>query len=262
MSERSAGRELLGLAERAARAAGKLLLERFGHVRGVATKSSPTDLVSDADRDSETVVLDMIQSTRPDDGILSEEGGRESSKTGLRWIVDPLDGTTNYLFGLPMWAVSIAVADPDELLAGVVFDPSRAELFAALRGAGATLNGNPIGVSDRDELATALIGTGFAYDAESREVQAERMPRVLPLVRDIRRAGSAALDLSWVACGRLDGFFEAPMKPWDRAAGELLVKEAGGIVTPLSPPFGDDEGVIAAGPALHGSLRSLVQPHG
>jgi myo-inositol-1(or 4)-monophosphatase len=262
MSERDTGLELLELAERAARAAGELLLERFGHVRGVATKSSPTDLVSDADRDSEALVLDLIQSARPDDGILSEEGGRESSRSGLRWIIDPLDGTTNYLFGLPVWAVAIAVADPDGLLLGVVFDPSRSELFAALRGAGATLNGGPISVSDRNDLATALIGTGFAYDAESRRVQAERMPHVLPVVRDIRRAGSAALDLSWVACGRLDGFFEAPMKPWDRSAGALLVREAGGIVTPLPPPFGEDEGVIAAGSTLHSSLQSLVQPHG
>jgi myo-inositol-1(or 4)-monophosphatase len=254
--------DLLGLAERAARAAGDLLLDRFGHVRAVTTKSSPTDLVSDVDRDSESLLLNQIQSARPDDGILSEEGGRESSSSGIRWIIDPLDGTVNYLFGLPQWAVSIAVADPDGLLAGVVFDPSRSEMFSATRGAGATLNGDPIHVSERDDLGTALIGTGFAYDAESRGVQARRMPHLLPLVRDIRRAGSAALDLSSVACGRLDGFFEAPMKPWDRAAGELLVREAGGIVTPLPAPIGDDEGVIAAGPSLHGPLRGLVEPHG
>jgi myo-inositol-1(or 4)-monophosphatase len=252
-------RELLLLAERAARSAGDLLLERFGHVQGVATKSSPTDVVSDADRDSEALVLDIIQYARPEDGILSEEGGRESSRSGLRWIVDPLDGTVNYLFGLPLWAVSIGLTDRDGLLAGVVFDPSHSEMFSAVRGAGATLNGNAIRVSERDEVATALIGTGFAYDADSRGVQAARMPHLLPRVRDIRRAGSAALDLAWVACGRLDGFFEAPMKLWDRAAGELLVTEAGGIVTPLAPPFGEDMGVIAAGPALHPVLSKLVE---
>lgn len=251
-------RELLELAETTARAAGDLLLERFGHVRGVETKTTPTDPVSDADRDTEELILSAIQSARPDDGILSEEGGREESQSGVTWIIDPLDGTVNYLFGLPAWSVSIALTDDEGLLAGVVFDPCMAELFSALRGSGARLNGQAIHVSDRRDLATALIGTGFSYDAESRAEQARRMPRVLPRVRDIRRAGSAALDLSWVACGRLDGFFEAPMKIWDRSAGEILVAEAGGVVTPLAPPLGDDAGVIAAGPGLHPALQELV----
>jgi myo-inositol-1(or 4)-monophosphatase len=252
-------RELLELAERAAREAGGLLLERFGHVRGVSTKSSPTDLVSDADRESEALILDVIRSARPDDGVLSEEGGREASRSGMRWIIDPLDGTVNYLFGLPIWAVSVALTDADGPVAGVVFDPNRSELFSAGRGAGATLNGSPIQVSERVDLSTAMIGTGFSYDADSRRVQAERMPHLLPRVRDIRRAGSAALDLAWISCGRLDGFFEAPMKVWDRSAGELLVTEAGGVVTPLRAPFGDDDGVIAAGPDLHPQLARLVE---
>jgi myo-inositol-1(or 4)-monophosphatase len=143
-------------------------------------------------------------------------------------------------------------------LVGVVFDPSRGELFSALRGEGATLNGRGISVSSRNDLATALVGTGFSYDADARAVQASRMPDLLPRVRDVRRAGSAALDLAWTACGRLDGFFEAPMKVWDRSAGELLVQESGGVVTPLPPPFGDDRGVVAAGPALHPLLSELV----
>jgi myo-inositol-1(or 4)-monophosphatase len=250
--------EILDVAIRAAREAGELLLERFGHVRGVATKSSPTDLVSDADRESEKVVIEAIREARPDDGILSEEGGQEESRSGVRWIIDPLDGTTNYLFGFPVWSVSIAVVDVEGSLASVVFDPTRDELFSSSPGSGARLNGESIHVSDRSDLSTALIGTGFAYDAEARAVQAQRMPRILPLVRDIRRAGSAALDLSWVACGRLDGFFEAPMKIWDRAAGESIVREAGGVVTPLEPPFGDDSGVIAGGPDLHPLLERLV----
>jgi myo-inositol-1(or 4)-monophosphatase len=250
--------ELLQLAETTARAAGDLLLKRFGHVHGVETKSTPTDPVSDADRDSETLILDAIQSERPDDGIMSEEGGREESRSGIRWIIDPLDGTVNYLYGLSVWSVSIAIADEQGILAGVVFDPSRTEMFSALRGEGAKVDGRPIHVSDRSELATALIGSGFSYDAESRAVQASRMPRILPRVRDIRRAGSAAIDLAWVACGRLDGFFEAPMKLWDRSAGEILVTEAGGTVSPLDPPHGDDQGVIAANPSLHPALEQLV----
>jgi fructose-1,6-bisphosphatase/inositol monophosphatase family enzyme len=251
-------RELLELAQTTARAAGDLLLDRFGHVHAVETKTTPTDPVSDADRDTEELILSALQTQRPEDGILSEEGGREESRSGIRWIIDPLDGTVNYLFGVPVWAVSIAAADERGLLAGIVFDPCGDEMFSALRGAGADLNGDPIHVSDRSELAMALVGTGFSYDAEARAVQARRMPRVLPRVRDIRRAGSAALDLSWVACGRLDGFFEAPMKPWDRSAGEILISEAGGVVTSLDPPAGEDTGVIAAGPALHPALTELV----
>lgn len=248
----------LDLATDLAREAGSLLLQKFGRVTAVATKSTPTDLVSDADRESESLILERLLTERPDDGVLSEEGGREVSESGLTWIVDPLDGTVNYLFGLPMWAVSIAVVDERGPRTGVIVDPTRDELFAAQRDRGANLNGAPIRVSDREELSTALIGTGFAYDAESRKVQAKRMPAVLPDVRDIRRAGSAALDLAWVACGRLDGFFEAPMKVWDRSAGEILVREAGGVVSPLDPPFGDDRGVIAANAGLHPLLSALV----
>ena len=249
---------VLSLGVRVAHEAGALLLERFGKVRAVATKSSPTDLVSEADRESEDLIIRLIRSERPDDGIVSEEGGRERGTSGLRWVIDPLDGTVNYLFGLPIWAVSIAVNDDLGGLAGVVFDPCRKETFSALRGSGARLNGVAIGVSDRDDLGTAMIGTGFSYDAEARAAQARRIPSLLPLVRDIRRAGSAALDLAWVSCGRLDGFFEAPMQVWDRAAGEVLVREGGGVVTPLSPPFGDSTGVVAAGPRLHSALEHLV----
>ncbi|MFN2388293.1 MAG: inositol monophosphatase family protein [Actinomycetota bacterium] len=256
-------RALLELAVEGARRAGALLLERFAApARGVAAKSTPTDPVSDADRDSEALLLGVIARARPGDGILAEEGGSERSSTGLTWVVDPLDGTVNFLYGRPDWAVSIAVEDGEGPVAGVVFQPVADELFAARRGGGSFLNGRPVRVSDVGELSSALIGTGFSYSAEVRARQAETAQRVLPRVRDIRRAGSAALDLAALACGRLDGFFEAPMGPWDRAAGVLLIREAGGIVSDLPAPVGPDRGVIAAGPTLHDPLRALVLDNG
>lgn len=253
-------RVLLDLAIEAARGAGALLAERFeGPARGVSTKSTPTDLVSDADRDAEKLLVRMVESERPEDGILGEEGGGRVSASGLRWILDPLDGTVNFLFGIPAWCVSVAVEDRRGTLVGVVHDPTRDETFSAARGRGARLNDERIEVSDRADLATALIGTGFAYDVRGRTVQASLIPRVLPRVRDIRRAGSAALDLSSVACGRLDGFYEGSMEVWDKAAGTLLVTEAGGTVTELAPPLESlSPGVIASGPALHEALRELV----
>ena len=257
-------KSLLDLAVEIAVSAGELLLDRFGSgVTGVDTKSTPTDPVSDADRDSERLVLDRISDARPDDGIISEEGEGIPSRSGVTWIVDPLDGTVNYLFGIPVWGVSVAVHDPLGALIGVVVDPTRKEVFSALRGEGAAVNGRPARVSAKAEPATALIGTGFSYEAEARSVQAERLVRVLPRVRDVRRAGSAAIDLAWTACGRLDGFFEAPMKLWDRAAGELLIAEAGGVVTPLEAPGGreEDTGVVAANPDLHRALNELVTGH-
>ena len=251
--------DLLKLAIDVAREAGDLLLERFrSAATGVETKSTPTDLVSDADRDSEELVLDRIARARPDDGVISEESEGRPSGSGYEWIVDPLDGTVNFLFRIPVWAVSIAVHDSEGPLIGVVHDPNQQETFSAERGRGAFLDGQAINVSSQDELAQALVGTGFSYDAGSRSVQAARIPDVLPRVRDLRRAGSAAIDLAWLACGRLDGFFEAPMKIWDRAAGEVLISEAGGVISRLRAPTGNDHGVIAANPRLHGALESLV----
>jgi myo-inositol-1(or 4)-monophosphatase len=256
--EQTLNEELLDVAVTAALAAAEILLARYGGHMEISRKTTPTDLVSDADRAAEDAVLTLLSERRPRDGVLSEEGGREDSDSGIRWIVDPLDGTVNYLFRIPIWAVSIAAEDEKGTLVGVVHDPTHSETFTALRGEGARLNGKPITVSDADDLATAVIGTGFAYSAEARAVQAERMPRVLPHVGDVRRAGAASIDQSWVACGRLDGFFESPLNPWDRAAGVLLVEEAGGIVSELPAPLGDMDGVIAAGPSLHDALRTLI----
>lgn len=252
--------ELRDLAVLAARRAGELLLDRFASApEGVSTKSSPTDLVSDADRDAEALIVGLLVDARPGDGILAEEGQSETSTSGCRWVIDPLDGTVNFLFGIPVWSVSIAVEDGDGTLAGAVHDPNRNETFAALRGGGATLDGRAISVSRQADLTQALVGTGFAYDAPSRSAQAAVVARILPRVRDIRRSGSAALDLCSVACGRYDAFYEAHMEPWDKAAGALIVAEAGGELSELRAPIGTSHGVIAANPTLHHKLKALIE---
>lgn len=252
--------KLLGLAVDAARGAGDLLLRSFrGPAQEVETKTTPTDLVSKADKDSERWLLDFIASNRPEDGVLAEEGGRSEGASGLRWVVDPLDGTVNFLFRIPVWCVSIAIEDDRGGMVAVVHDPNRAETFTARRGEGARLNGEQLSVSTRSELSTALIGTGFAYDVERRAAQAAVATNVLTHVRDIRRAGSAALDLCAVACRRLDGFYEAYTEEWDRAAGRLIVAEAGGVVSELRPPTGEGgTTLVAANPVLHDELRRLV----
>lgn len=251
--------DLVGLAVGISRRAGSLLLERFVQpARGVDTKTGPTDPVSDADRDAEEMILRFVRERRPQDGILAEEGGHGDSSSGLTWVVDPLDGTVNFLFGIPVWCVSIGIEDAEGGLVGVVHNPNAAETFTAVRGGGAHLNGTPISVSGRTDIASALVGTGFHYDQERRVEQARTVAEILPLVRDIRRAGSAALDLCSLACGRLDAFYEAPMERWDRAAGELIVREAGGTVVDLPAPRGASPGVIAANANLHEDFRKLV----
>ncbi len=253
----------MDLALRCARGAGDLLLERFrGPAQGVGPKSSETDLVSDADRAAEQAIVALLRAERPDDGILAEEGAsagpeREPATTasGRRWLVDPLDGTTNFLYGYPAWSVSVALEDGDGVGVGVVSDPLRGETFAAERGRGARLEGKPITVRDHHRLETALIATGFGYARELRAAQADALTGILPRVRDVRRGGSAALDLAWLACGRLDGYFERGLSAWDWGAGRLLVAEAGGRVEELP---GEPPGLVAAGPSLIAALRRLV----
>ncbi len=256
MDERALNQLSVAMAHRC----GALLLERFrGPVSGLETKSTPIDLVSDADRDSEALLLETLARERPDDAIVGEETGTSRGTSGLRWVLDPLDGTTNFLYGFPVWSVSIAVEDSDGWVSAVVYDPTREETFAATRGGGATLNDHTINVSDSLVPERALVGTGFSYGVEARAVQARAVDTLLTRVRDVRRAGSAALDLAWVAAGRLDAFYEVPLKIWDRAAGELLVTEAGGMITQLEPIAGsDDTGVLASSPDLHGPLEVLV----
>jgi myo-inositol-1(or 4)-monophosphatase len=251
--------ELLAIAVRAADAAGEMLQRRFGTpARGVGSKSSGTDMVSDADRDAEALIVGEILAARPHDAILGEEAGERRGTTGIRWVIDPLDGTTNFLYGIPQWAVSVACEDGSDTLIGVVRDAIRGETFTAIRDHGAFLNGDPIHVSDVPLLAHALISTGFSYLASEREKQGAIVARVLPAVRDIRRAGAASLDLAWTACGRLDGYFENAMQPWDLAAGALLVTESGGVVSNIPQVGPSGGGVVAAPPQLHDELRALA----
>lgn len=246
----------LALAERAARRAGQLLMERYGGpARGVGRKSSLTDMVSDADREAEQAIKELLAAERPEDGLLAEEGSSREVESGRRWVVDPLDGTTNFLYGYPAWCVSVALEDSSGGLVGVVHDPLRDETFTAERGAGARMNGEPIAVSGHDEPATALVATGFGYDAERRAWQAETLTRVLPRVRDIRRGGAAALDLSWVACGRLDGYYEYGLQAWDWAAASVIVKEAGGTTRRLE---GAVSGLAAGSERLVEQLTALL----
>ena len=247
----------LELAERAARAAGEVLMSYYGRpAEGLDSKSSETDLVSDADREAERVVRDLLESERPGDGLLAEEGSHAEAESGRRWVVDPLDGTINFLYGFPAWAVSIALEDGEGVQVGVVYDPVRPELFSAVRAGGATLNGEPIHVTGRTELAQAMVATGFSYEAERRAGQAELLLRVLPRVRDIRRLGAAALDLCLVAAGRVDAFYERGLNRWDEAAGRLIVEEAGGVVRDLE---GEPAGIVDAGSGeLLSDLYALV----
>ncbi|HEX5308593.1 MAG TPA: inositol monophosphatase family protein [Solirubrobacteraceae bacterium] len=250
MSGRSDQQRLLALAEQLAREAGGLLLERFerGTEPALASKSTPTDLVSEADLASERLIRERLAIARPDDAFLGEESGGEDGSSGLTWVVDPLDGTVNFLFGVPQWCVSVAVRDERGELAGAVFDPSRDELFCATRDGAALLNGEVLRAPvDRCEgLSKALVATGFAYDASVRALQAEVLARLLPRVRDIRRCGSAALDLAWTAAGRYDAYFERTVKPWDIAAGVLVCERSGLAVRELVEREGLPGGVLVA----------------
>jgi myo-inositol-1(or 4)-monophosphatase len=248
--------ELLDVAITAARTAGTLLRERFeaGTERTLRTKSSPTDLVSDADLTAERTIRELIVQRRPADAILGEEGDDIPGTSGRRWIVDPLDGTVDFLYGIPQWAVSIAC---DEEV-GVIYDPMREELFVSRRGEVPTLNGAPLQASRCELLATAMVATGFGYEASVREAQAAVVARVLPRVRDIRRMGSAALDLAWTAAGRYDAFYERGVKAWDTAAGELLCASAGLEVLRLEARGDLPAGVMAAPAGLVAPLLELV----
>ncbi len=254
-SEQSA---LLAVAQEAAQAAAGELRARFGrHVAGVRAKSGPTDLVSDADLAAEAAIRSVLAQRRSGDSILGEEGGATGDGE-LRWVVDPLDGTINFLFGIPMFAVSVACEDAAGSVAGVVLDPSRDECFAATRSGPATLNGEPIRAPQRNDLATAMVATGFSYDADVRARQAQVLTGLLPRVRDIRRAGAAAIDLSWCACGRYDAFYERGLHAWDLAAGCLIATRAGLEVRELVATGEEPAGVVTAPAALMDELYALV----
>lgn len=251
--------ELLDIACEAAHTAGALLLGRFGSERVLATKSSPTDVVSEADLASERAIREILGRRAGDDAIVGEEGEDVAGTSGRRWIVDPLDGTVNYLYGIPQWCVSVACEDAGgAALVGVVFDPVRDETFTATASGDATLGGRALRVEPADGLATALVATGFGYDPERRAQQAEVVARVLPRARDIRRGGAAALDLAWCAAGRVDAYYERGVNPWDVAAGALICARAGLDVERLAPLGPLPDGILAAPPAWADELRALV----
>ena len=246
--------ELLDVAVECARTAGALLLERFGSERVLATKSTSTDLVSAADLAAEEAIRGILARRAPDDAIMGEEGDDTSGTSGRRWVVDPLDGTVNYLYGLPQWCVSIAC----DGLAAAVYDPLRDELFTATAGGPAECNGIGLTPSPPEDLGHALVATGFGYDARRRALQAEVVARVIPAARDIRRGGSAALDLAWVAAGRLDAYFERGVNLWDVAGGELLCARAGLRVTRLEPVGELPWGTCVAAEPIADDLLALV----
>jgi myo-inositol-1(or 4)-monophosphatase len=266
---------LLAVAVEAARMAGALLAERAreGIERGVRSKSTPTDLVSEADLASERAIRELLAARRPHDGFLGEEGGAADSDSGLSWVVDPLDGTVNFLFAIPQWCVSVAVRDERGTLAGAVYDPNREELFTATRSGPARLSGPAREVeltgahrdaveggeaAGRQALPRAMVATGLAYDADVRAAQAKVLARLAPRVRDIRRFGSAALDLTWAAAGRYDAYFERSVKQWDIAAGALVCERAGLAVLELPVHENLPWGILAAPPALARPLLELV----
>jgi myo-inositol-1(or 4)-monophosphatase len=255
-------RELLELARAAAAEAGKLLVEGRPADLGVAqTKSSPTDVVTEMDTAAERIIRAAIRRHRPDDGFLGEEGGSEDGGSGVRWVIDPIDGTVNYLYGLPAWAVSIGAEVDGVAVAGVVLAPQLGEEYTAVRGGGSWLGERRLRVNEPAGLAQSLIATGFGYRAERREVQGRIVAGLVGQVRDIRRGGSAALDLCSVAAGRVDGYYERGTHAWDRAAGALIAEEAGARVEGLHGAPASEAMVLAAGsalfPALHDALAAL-----
>ncbi|GAC1440375.1 MAG: inositol monophosphatase family protein [Solirubrobacteraceae bacterium] len=254
--------ELLAIACEAATHAGALLRERFaaGTERVLTTKTTPTDLVSEADLASQQAIRELLGRRRPEDGFLGEEEEADSAgSSGLRWVVDPLDGTVNFLFGIPQWCVSVAVEDGAGMLAGAICDPLRGELWTATRGGPARLGDRVLALARTPDLAGAMVATGLAYDARVREAQGAVLARLAGRVRDVRRLGSAALDLAWCAGGRYDAYFERTVKPWDIAAGVLICRSAGLEVRDLDGagetlPYG----ILAAPPGLAGELHALV----
>jgi myo-inositol-1(or 4)-monophosphatase len=266
--------ELRDLATSIAVEAGELAVRRRREGVEVAdTKSTAVDVVTEADREVERLIRGRLADARPADGILGEEGGGTSGTSGLTWVVDPIDGTTNYLYGIPHYAVSIAVVEgePDPRTwadaVGVVHNPASGELFSAAVGEGANLStgsgaGAAIRVADPVPLELALIGTGFAYASELRGIQGGIVTRLLPTVRDIRRQGTASLDLSFVACGRLNAYFERTLSPWDHAAGAIIAREAGAVVKGLGDAAPGRDLVLAAHPGLAAVLEAALVPYG
>ncbi|MFI7614975.1 inositol monophosphatase family protein [Nonomuraea terrae] len=251
--------DFLSLAEDIAREAGDMLLaKRPTMSREIETKSSPTDVVTALDKASEELIRERVLAARPGDRILGEEGGEDPGDSDVRWVVDPIDGTVNFLYGLPEWAVSIAVEVKGEVVAGVVNVPARGEVYTAALGRGAWLGDTRLRCNTGVPLDRALVATGFGYSATRRAVQGEVVAKVLTRVRDIRRGGSCAIDLCSLAAGRVDAYYERGINPWDYAAAGLVATEAGARLgglhgRPVSPSF-----AVCAAPGLFEQLHDLL----
>jgi myo-inositol-1(or 4)-monophosphatase len=253
---------LAPMAWRAAVAAGAFLKDERPETLAIDTKSTPTDMVSRMDRDAEALLVASLLGARPDDGFLGEEGGPREGSSGVRWIVDPLDGTVNYLFHLPIWGVSVAAEVGGEVVLGVVVTPEYDEGYLAVKGHGAWLVRDGVGHrldgSACTELPQALVTTGFSYDADRRRVQSDVVTGLITQVRDVRRLGAAVIDFCWLARGRFDAYFEHGLNAWDYSAGALIAAEAGIVVTGLrGPDFSSF--VVAAAPGIADGLRGALR---
>jgi myo-inositol-1(or 4)-monophosphatase len=269
----SSGADLLALAVAVAQRGGRLITEeRPDEVTAAATKSSPTDVVTAMDTACERMVREQLLAARPEDGIVGEEGDDVAGSSGVTWVVDPIDGTVNYLYGIPQYAVCVAAVAGDphdpgghEVLAGCVHSPVLGETWTAVRGGGAFLttagrSRRPVHVRDGVDLGQVLLATGFGYQAGRRRHQAAVIAQLLPRVRDIRRIGSASLDLCSVAAGRVDAYLERGLKPWDLAAAGLVAREAGALVTGLGDAPAGEDLVVAAAPGIHARLQAELAP--
>jgi len=253
MANKVLASELLDLALTIAQRAGDLLMQRPLTFE-VTSKSVTIDIATQMDRDSERLIVDSLLAARPDDGIIGEEGSVRPSSSGITWVIDPVDGTVNYLYGLPGWSISIAAKDGDGVIAGVVHAPTIASTWTSTRGGGAFFNGTAIRCNDPVSLDRALIGTGFVYDVRMRAQQGRVISALLPLVRDIRRMGSAAVDICNVATGFYDGYFEVGLKEWDLAAAHLIASESGALISTDAQDL-----TCCAGPSLYPVLGQALE---
>ena len=259
MSQLGLGTELRAIAEQLARAAGDMALAgRKSGIVTATTKSSPTDMVTQYDKASEDMITAGLRELRPDDGIVGEEGASRDGTSGITWHIDPIDGTSNFYFDIPMWAVSIGAVDDNGPIAGAVYAPALGDMFTAARGEGATLNGNRISVRENTVLSDALVCTGFSYHVSQREAHARRVATMVGQIRDIRRFGAAAIDLCFVACGRLDAYFEEHLNSWDLIAGHVIATEAGALVTNYSGDTATPQEVLASQPGVQKALIQLI----
>lgn len=251
--------QLLQVATTLAKQAGDMaLVGRKAGLHNVQTKSTATDMVTEFDRASEVLIVEGMRAARPEDAIVGEEGASVSGTSGITWYIDPIDGTTNFLYDLPAWAVSIGAEDSSGPLAGVVYIPALGEMFTATRGGGAFLNGAPIQSNNIADVSQALVCTGFSYSADQRTIQAQRVSRFIHQIRDIRRAGAAAIDLCFVACGRIDAYFEENLHQWDISAGILIAHEAGCRSGDFSGHTPRPAEILTTAPAIFDQLSQLI----